>query len=385
GCPPLTGTHWELLCQLMGIADVLEDPRGRDPIYRARLSAQLYERVKPWLRERTKTQVFEEAQAWRLPAAPVQTIEERLACPQLAARGFWHRAEIDGRDVKVPRVPYTVRGREPVNRGPLRESLALEREPPAREPAADGAHALPFEGVRVLDLTSFWSGPYATALLGALGADVIKVESVQRPDPYRYTLVPQGKERWYEWSPVWNDANCNKRDITLDLSSKAGRDLFEQLVAKADVVVSNFANRVMPNLGLTNERLIELNPRLIAVTMPGYGTGGPWEEYVGYAIAFEQLVFASMNGYPDGVPWYAGGFCDPLVGMHVVAAVELALQHREETGRGTEVEVPQCEVLDSMFAPEQIAVQHGAPLPSRRGNKHEWMAPHEAYRVAGKD
>jgi crotonobetainyl-CoA:carnitine CoA-transferase CaiB-like acyl-CoA transferase len=208
---------------------------------------------------------------------------------------------------------------------------------------------------------------------------------VQRPDTYRYQLANPAKERWWEWGPVWNDSNCNKRDVTLDLTSERGRELFERLVSSSDVVVSNFSNRVMPNLGLTSERLLEINPRLIAVTMPGYGPGGPWENYVGYAIAFEQLICGSMVGYADGAPSYAAGFCDPTVGMHVVAAVELALLQRERTGRGAIVEVPQCEILDSLFAPEQIAVQLGAPVPSRRGNKHEWMAPHGAYRVAGED
>jgi crotonobetainyl-CoA:carnitine CoA-transferase CaiB-like acyl-CoA transferase len=237
----------------------------------------------------------------------------------------------------------------------------------------------------VLDLTSLWSGPYATMMLGAMGADIIKVESIQRPDPYRYTFAPPGKDFWYEWAPLWNDSNCNKRDITLDLTSERGRELVEQLVAKCDVVISNFSNRVMPNLGLTNDKLLAINPEVIAITMPGYGQGGPWEEYVGYAVAFEQLVYGSMTGYEGGTPSYAGGFCDPMVGLHLVAALILALQQREETGKGTEIEIPQCETLDSLFAPEQIAVQLGAPLPTRRGNKHEWMAPHDAYRVAGED
>ena len=141
----------------------------------------------------------------------------------------------------------------------------------------------------------------------------------------------------------------------------------------------------MRNLGLTNDRLLSINPRLIAVTMPGYGPGGPWENYVGYAVAFEQLVYGSMTGYPDGAPSYAGGFCDPMVGLHVLTAIELALLRREQTGQGTEIEVPQCETMDSLFAPEHIAVQLGAPVPSRQGNKHEWMAPHDAYRVACAD
>ena len=385
GCPPLTAGHWEMLCQLMGLEDVLELPEGRDPSYRAKHGAELYERVKPWLNARTRAQIFEEAQAWRLPAAPVQTIADRLACPQLEARGFWSSADIDGKTVKVPRVTYAIEGLQPVERPALREAETVEASPtPGPRTGAD-APALPFAGIRVLDLTAFWSGPYATMLLGTLGADVIKVESIQHPDAYRYTMAPLSKDRWFEWGPVWNDSNCDKRSLTLDLTSETGKELFERLVAEADVVISNFSNRVMPGLGLNNEQLRCLNPRLIAVTMPGYGVGGPWENYVGYAIAFEQLICGSMTGYPDGVPWFAGGFCDPLVGMHVVASIELALRQREETGEGTEVEVPQCEILDSFFAPEQIAVQHGAPVPSRRGNKHDWMAPHDAYRVAGSD
>jgi crotonobetainyl-CoA:carnitine CoA-transferase CaiB-like acyl-CoA transferase len=80
-----------------------------------------------------------------------------------------------------------------------------------------------------------------------------------------------------------------------------------------------------------------------------------------------------------------GGFCDPIVGLHTVSAITLALQQREATGRGMAVEVPQCETLDSIFAPEHIAVQHGAPSPARQGNKHPRMAPHNAYQTAGND
>ena len=143
---------------------------------------------------------------------------------------------------------------------------------------------------------------------------------------------------------------------------------------------------MLPNLGYDAARLHEINPRLIVVTMPGHGADGPWGDFVGFGSTFEQAVVGAMNGYPDdGQPRLIGGACDPIVGMTVVAAVELALREREQSGRGANVEVPQGEVLDALFAPEHIAVQHGAPDPSRRGNKHDWMAPHEVYRVAGDD
>jgi crotonobetainyl-CoA:carnitine CoA-transferase CaiB-like acyl-CoA transferase len=385
GVPPLTATHWEQLCHMMGISDVLDLSEGRSPAWRAKHGRELYERVRPWLESRSRREVFEEAQAWRLPSAQVQDIAERLACPQLAARGFWLSTEIDGTIAKTPCVPYAIGGVEPVARAALTEIDVL----PVHRDRASSRRVdnpqLPFAGLRVLDLTQFWSGPYAMMFLGALGADVIKIESVQRPDPYRYTLAQPDRDRWYECGSVWNDANCDKRSLTLDLASAAGEAILEKLVPLADIVISNFSNRVMPNLGLTSDYLLQLNPNLIAIAMPGYGTGGPWEAYVGYAIAFEQLITASMTGYADGPPLYAGGFCDPLVGMHTVAAIELALQQRERTGRGMSVEIAQCETLDSLLAPEQIAVQLGAAVPTRRGNKHEWMAPHDAYRTAGKD
>jgi crotonobetainyl-CoA:carnitine CoA-transferase CaiB-like acyl-CoA transferase len=389
GIPPLTPTHWEMMCQLMGIGDIFDNPQAHDFMWRTQHSAELGTRVQPWLNERTRLEIFEQAQSYRLPASMLQTAADRLECPQLAARNFWRTAEIDGKAVKVPRVTYSIDGLEPVERAPLVEAEAAQLSRGSGfNLTGDGrgpAPALPFEGLRVLDLTWFWSGPFAMMMLAALGADVIKVESSQRPDPYRYIWAPVGRENWWEWGPLWVDTNCGKRGVALDLSAPEGKAIFEKMVAQSDIVISNFANRVMPNLGLTPERLLEINPHLIAVTMPGYGPGGPWENYVGYGVAFEQLVCASMTGYEDDVPAMMGGFCDPVVGLHTVTAITLALKQRDETGKGAAVEVPQCETLDSIFAPEHIAVQHGAPPPLRQGNKHAWMAPHNAYRTAGND
>lgn len=386
GCTPLTATHWEMLCHMLGLDDVLQEPGGMEPPYRAEHAAELYRRVRPSLAKESKLDLFHQAQAWGIPAAPVEDAAERLACPQLAARGFFVEAEIDGRRLKLPRVATLIQNVPPVERGPLQESCALPAVAPRPARAAGARQAAPYAGLRVLDLTHFWAGPFATSLLGTLGADVIKIESIQRPDAYRYTLASVSGPRWYERGAVWNDTNCDKRDLTLDLGSADGRRLFEQLLATADVLVSNFSNRVLHNLGYTSERLLAYNPRLIIATLPGYGPGGPWENYAGYGIAFEQLaVCASITGYEGDVPRMMSGFADPIAGLHAVAGIEVALQRRERTGFGAVVEAPQCEILDSLFAPELIAVQLGAPAPGRRGNRHELMAPHNTYRVTGDD
>ena len=120
GIPPLTPTHWEMMCQLLGIGDIFEDPQAHDYGWRTMHAEELKARVRPWLMERTRAEVFEQAQAFRLPAAPFQTAADRLECPQLAARGYWRQVEIDGKTVKVPRVTYRIGGIEPVERGPLK-------------------------------------------------------------------------------------------------------------------------------------------------------------------------------------------------------------------------------------------------------------------------
>ena len=384
GIAPLTFQHWELLCQMLGIDDILEEPWGRDPAWRQEHGNELLPRVAPWFAARTREEIYTEAQAWRLPAGPVDTVEQRELDPQLVARGFFLDQQVDGATVKAPRVPYLLSAADPAERGDL-----VEADRPALgagEAASNGdAPALPFEGIRVVDMTWFWSGPHCTMTMGALGADVIKVESIQRPDSYRYTAVDASAERWYERGALWNDTNPNKRSVTLNLESETGMAYLVQLLEQADVVVSNFSNRVLPNLGLTVERFHEINPNLIVALLPGYGPDGPWGQFVGYGVSFENAVVAQLTGYPDDRPLMNGGFSDTLVGMHALAAISLALRARERSGTGSYAEVPQCEVLDSLLGPEHIAVGHGEPSRMRMANRHEAMAPHNVYQVAGQD
>lgn len=383
GCSPLTPKHWEGMCGMLGIEDVLNEPGGREMSYRMEHAVELWKRVKPVLMSMTRTELMAAAQRHGVTAAPIRSIAERLEDEQLAARGFFSKTEVAGRAVKTPRISYLLGGAEAARPGPLVEDTAPHWGPHPATAAAQ-TQPQPFAGIRILDLSHFWAGPYATLLLGTLGAEVIKIESSRRPDAFRYTIVDPRVPQCWEKGPLWNDTNSERRGITLDLQTPAGRDIFLRLARDADIVISNFSNRVMPGLGLGDDALHAVNPRLVIVTMPGYGPDGPWGDYAGYGVAFEQLAScASMTGYPGGVPKIPSGFCDPMSGTLAAAAIELALRERERTGRGMSVQVPQCETVDALFGPEYIAVQHGVPVFEARANRHEWMAPHNTYRVAG--
>jgi crotonobetainyl-CoA:carnitine CoA-transferase CaiB-like acyl-CoA transferase len=143
-------------------------------------------------------------------------------------------------------------------------AVAIAAEADSAPWSAAGADpATPFADVKVLDLSTFWAGAYLTCYLGAFGADIMKIESIQRPDGHRYSgaWAYEG-DRWYERSAMWQGTNLNKRDVTLDLTSDRGRDLVRRLVRDADVVVENFSARVIEQFGLDYDSLVELRQKL---------------------------------------------------------------------------------------------------------------------------
>ncbi len=233
------------------------------------------------------------------------------------------------------------------------------------------AGALPFAGLRVLDLTTFWAGAYLTCYLGAFGADIVKVESIQRPDGHRYSgaFAYEGDD-WYERSPIWQGTNLNKRDLTLDLTSERGLDIARRLAARADVVVENFSPRVVEQFGLDYDSLVALKPDVIAVRMPGYGLHGPWRDYVGWALNFEQTAgMSAVTGYLDGPPCNPQGPADPIVGVHAGVALLAALEHRRRTGEGRLIELAQIEVAACVTAEPVIEYSMNGVVRSREGNR----------------
>ncbi len=247
---------------------------------------------------------------------------------------------------------------------------------------------LPLEGIRVTDATNSWSGPYTAQLLASMGAEVIKVESIQYLDTWRGggTRTMEGENLW-ERSPLWNSVNADKLGITLDLSRTRGAEIFKRLVKVSDVVAENYTPRVMKNFGLDYAALNEVNPRIIMISLPAHGSKGPWQDYPGYAASIEQMAgIPQLTGYPDGPPKMSGaGFTDPIAGVNGMIAVMLALLFRQVTGKGQYIDLSQIEAVTCLIGDAIIDRSVNERVQPRRGNRHPSMAPHGCYRCRGED
>jgi crotonobetainyl-CoA:carnitine CoA-transferase CaiB-like acyl-CoA transferase len=357
----LTGQHWLDVCAMLGL------PEFGEQQYAIMIGgperAEFFAAAQPWLSERTVADIVELSQALRIPAAPVSDGATALECPQYVKREFFVNG--GGRDWSFRRPGPAFRFSKPPATPARAQSRGVWPAPETADPA------LPFAGLKVLDLTTFWAGGYLTCYLGAFGADVVKVESIQRPDGFRYSgAFPHEGDDWYERGSLWQATNLNKRDITLNLTSQRGRELARELAAQADVVVENFSPRVVEQFGLDYPSLAALRPDVIMVRMPGFGLDGPWRDYVGWALNIEQVSgMSAATGYADGPPCNVQGPADPIVGVHAGVALLAALEHRRRTGEGQLIEVAQIEVAAAITAEPVIEYSMNGIVRPRDGNR----------------
>ena len=382
----ITGQQWVDFCNLIGQPEVAKDERYLDATMRMAHLDHMQRIMHAWTRQHTVAEIVEIASAMRIPVAPVGDGQTLPNIDQLQARGVYRRAPGGFLQPRAPFVFSETASRSLGEAPPLdahAEEIRSEfrERPPSAGKGGDGS-GQPLAGLRVLDLTTFWAGPVATNYLASLGAEVVKVESIQRPDGMRFAGAARRDSLW-EWSPVFAGANLGKLGITLRLDDPAGLDLVKRLVADSDVVIENFSPRVVENFGLGWEVVHDLNPRAIMVRMPAFGLDGPWRDRTGFAMTIEQVSgLAWMTGYPD-LPLVVRGTCDPVGGMHAVFATLLALEERKRSGKGQLVEVPLLEAALNIGA-EQV-IEHSAygVLLSRDGNRGPYAAPQGIYRCAG--
>jgi crotonobetainyl-CoA:carnitine CoA-transferase CaiB-like acyl-CoA transferase len=209
----------------------------------------------------------------------------------------------------------------------------------------------PFEGVRILDFTQVFAGPFSTYQLALLGADVIKVE---RKGGENMRFSPGSKE-WAEraYAPTWAAVNGNKRNIELDLKDTKSIEIVRRLAKKADIVAENFRPGVMDRLGIGYEALREINPGVIYCGVSGFGMEGPYKNTPSYDGRIQATSgIMSITGHHDSVPTRAGfAVCDALTGMTAAFAMSAALNQRTLTGKGQLVDVAMLDATMTFLSP----------------------------------
>jgi len=233
---------------------------------------------------------------------------------------------------------------------------------------------LPLAGVRVLDLSRAWAGPYGTRYLADFGADVIKVESAQFADPRE------------PGNPGYGEVNRNKRPITLNFQTAEGRALLKRLVAISDVVVENFSPRVMAKYEIDYERLLEVRPDLIMVSLPGYGRSGPHGNYVSFGGPLMAYTGMSLLwGYPDSPPDARVKVAQPdyISSTTQALAVLAALHHRARTGQGQHIEIAQVEAAVASLEPVYLDYFANGTVAAPRGNRDPNAVPQGCYPCLG--
>ncbi|OBH77032.1 acyl-CoA hydratase [Mycobacterium scrofulaceum] len=384
----ITAQQFQDFLVLIDRADLLDDADLASFDGRVARRDEFLDMVTQWTQSRTTQEIVDLAVAFRIPVAPIATPEMLPEIDHFVERGVFVRS---GAGVLQPRVPYRSEAiaTKPPGRAPrLGADDGKVHWPPRSHPVGgSGNDALPLADTRVTDFTAFWAGPVATQLLGALGADVIKVEGVRRPDGMRFSAGrPPSWEQWWEWGPVFLCSNNNKRGVSVELSTEAGRGIALELVAASDLVIENFSPRVMTNFGLTWDAVRAANPRAIMVRMPAFGLDGPWRDRVGFAQTMEQATgMAWMTGHADGPPVIPRGVCDPIAGLHAAFAAVAALVVRDRDGTGMHVESTMVEAALNVAAEMLVEYSHNGIAMRRNGNRGPEANPQGVYRCRGDD
>lgn len=243
----------------------------------------------------------------------------------------------------------------------------------------------PLAGVRILDLTQVFSGPFATMTLSFLGAEVIKIENRSRSMQARSRQALLAKGLKNNYIPA-HAVNLGKLSLNLDLRTPQGVELLYQAVDICDLVVENFRPGVMERLGISYEQLTERNPTIILVSSSGAGAEGPESRYMGYAHGFAAMGgISEITGYADGPPTEFRSGMDMRVGHAILFASLAALLHRRQTGEGQWIDLSSREVATALIGDVIVSQSMDDKPISRQSNKHPWMAPHNCYPCLGED
>ena len=243
------------------------------------------------------------------------------------------------------------------------------------------------EGIRVADFSWVWAGPYCTSLLGYLGAEVIKIESMKRVDQTRQGSIMNGDVfEGVNSSPTFNNANLNKKGVSIDITTEKGQEIARQLVAQCDIVVANMRPGKMDKLHLGYEDLKKVKPDIIMLESTGFGVTGPYRGFAGFAPIFASMGgLANLTGYTDGAPNPMSGVQDLRAATQAAYAILAALYHRKKTGEGQYIDCSSSECITTLVGNEMMEYTMNGRSLGRTGNTDPVMAPHNVYRCKGDD
>jgi len=254
----------------------------------------------------------------------------------------------------------------------------------------------PLSTIRALELSEIWAGPFCGCLMGDMGAEIIKIESIQRigrgpinppSNAGGYPDDDPGNDPWNRQSN-FNAINRNKKSLTLDLKTEQGLNAFKDLVSQSDIVFCNYARTVMENFGLSYDEVRKIKPDIIYMLMPGYGNTGPYADYRSMGMAIDAITGHSfLRGYPD-MDHSSNSLVhhpDAVAATNGVMAIASALVHRTKTGEGQFIDMSQAESFMTHLGEIYLENQMQSFSRQRRGNRHPDFAPQGVYKCSGED
>ena len=357
-----------------------------------------------WSVQHTRAELYQMALDIGFPCFPVYSPAELIESAQFQARGFLESVEDPeagsfvrpGPAALLSRTPYRQDGRAPrlgEHNAELLSQPAAEAAPPPsgdRRPAhRRAAGNLPLSGVRVTDFGWILSVPHSTAWLGALGAEVIRIESAQRLDLLRTMGMTRGTGGIpsIERSGPFNGLNYSKRGVTLNIQTDRGKELAKELVSRSDIVTMNYAAGVGERLGLGYEDLKAVKPDIIMMSGSPLGQTGPEAHSTGWGpTTLAYTMLPHITGYPGGTPSSMGGsYPDFMVGVHMALAMMSALRYRDRNGHGQHIDVAMGESVVAMTPEPLLEWTMLGVDPQMRGNRDPARAPQGVYPSAGDD
>ena len=411
---PLGDRHWPRLVEMVNLPELAEDPRFATREARRDHRPEWEHIFATYVASRTMAELFTSAQQAGIPSAPLYDASRILRDPHIKERAYLRTIDhpivgplnYPGTVAVAPDEFWSTPGPAPLLGADNDELAPVNIDQPSKQlaslghtgedPAADTPQPLPLAGIRAIEIAEIWAGPFCGAMLADLGAEVIKVEAIQRsargavrplPGAPGYPNGDPGDEPWNR-NAAFLAPNRNKQGITLDLHTDEGQQILDQLLAEADLVFTNLSLDAQESLNLLPDRLHRANPDLVVVLLTGFGLTAPYRYYRSMGMTLDAASGHSvLRGYPDLdlstlTPVHHPDGISAATGLLMSV---LGLERRAQTNEGQVFDVAQLEGTIPHLGEYLLDWQlNEEPVP-RLGNEHPWMAPHGVFQANAED